>query len=52
MFTKEEIEIAVRVVNEFAGEPVSGIIADLVREMQKSSAPVKENRVTEPKETR
>jgi hypothetical protein len=52
MFTKEEIETAVKVINEFAGEPDSGVIADLVRDLKKSSAPVKENRVTEPKETR
>jgi hypothetical protein len=52
MFTKEEIEIAIKVINETAGEPDSGVIADLVRDLKKSSAPVKENRVTEPKETR
>lgn len=52
MPTKEEIEIAVKVINEFAGEPDSGIIAELVRDLKKSSAPAKEVRVAEPKETR
>ena len=52
MPTKEEIEIAVKVINEFAGEPDSGFIAELVRDLKKSSAPTKEVRVTEAKETR
>jgi hypothetical protein len=52
MPTKEELEIAIRVINEFAGEPDSGVIAELVRDLKKSSAPAKEVRVTEAKETR
>jgi hypothetical protein len=52
MATKEELEIAIRVINEFAGEPIVGVVAELVREMKNSSAPAKEVRVTEPKETR
>jgi hypothetical protein len=52
MATKEELEIAIRIINEFAGEPDSGVIAELVRDLKKSSAPVKEIRVTESKETR
>jgi hypothetical protein len=52
MATKEELEIAIRIINEFAGEPDSGVIAELVRDLKKSSAPAKEVRVSEPKETR
>jgi hypothetical protein len=52
MLTKEEVEIAIRVINEITGEPDSGVIADLVRDLKNSSAPVKETRVAEPKETR
>jgi hypothetical protein len=52
MATKEELEIAIRVINEFAGDPDSGVIAELVRDLKKSSVPAKEVRVAEPKETR
>jgi hypothetical protein len=52
MATKEELEIAIRVINEFAGEPIIGVVAELVRDLKNSSASVKEIRVTESKETR
>lgn len=52
MPTKEEIEIAVKVINEVAGAPEIGVIADLVKDIKGSSVPAKEVRVTEAKETR
>jgi hypothetical protein len=52
MFTKEEIEIAVKVINEIAGAPEVGVVADLVKEIKGSSVPAKEVRITEAKETR
>ncbi len=52
MFTKEEIELAVKVINEVAGAPESGVVADLVEEIKKSGVPTKEVRVTGAKETR
>lgn len=61
MATKEQIEIAVKVINEVAGSPDSGAIAELVKEIQKSGNKpevknfdnaAKEVRVVESKETR
>ncbi len=52
MPTKEEYEIAVRIINEVAGSPESGAIAELVKDIKNVSAPAKEVRVAEPKETR
>ncbi len=52
MPTKEEFETAIKVINEIAGAPESGAIAELVTEIKKASAPAKEVRVAEPKETR
>ena len=52
MPTKEEIEIAVKVINEVAGSPEIGAIADLIKELKDSSVPAKEVRITEAKETR
>lgn len=53
MFTKDEIETAIKVINQIAGNPDVGVIAELVKDIRKSSdAPTKEVRVTEPKETR
>lgn len=52
MPTKEEIEIAVKVINEVAGEPEVGLIAELVKDIKKASVPAKEVRITEAKETR
>jgi hypothetical protein len=57
MATKEQIEIAVKVINEIAGSPDSGAIADLIKEMQKTEVKTdniaaKEVRIVEAKETR
>jgi hypothetical protein len=52
MPTKEEYETAIRVINEIAGSPDSGVIAELVKDIASASAPAKEVRVTEAKETR
>lgn len=52
MPTKEELETAIKVINEIAGDPEVGVIADLVKDIRKASAPGKEVRVTEAKETR
>jgi len=52
MPTKEEYETAIKVINEIAGSPSSGVIADLVKDIASASAPAKEVRVTEAKETR
>jgi ATP phosphoribosyltransferase len=52
MPTKEEIEVAVKVINEIAGAPDTGIIADLISDIVKSGVTTKEVRVTSAKETR
>lgn len=58
MATKEQIEIAVKLINEVAGFPESGTIAELVKEIQKSETKsfdkvaATEVRIVEPKETR
>lgn len=52
MPTKEEFETAIKVINEIAGSPDVGVIADLLKDIEKASAPAKEVRVTEAKETR
>jgi hypothetical protein len=52
MFTKEEIETAIKVINEVSGSPEVGAVAELVKEIKGSSVPAKEIRVTEAKETR
>lgn len=56
MATKEQIEIAIAVINEVAGSPDSGAIADLVKSISKfkdSDKPAnKEVRVVEAKEIR
>lgn len=52
MATKEELETAIKVINEIAGSPDNGVIAELVNDIRKASSPAKEVRVTEAKETR
>ena len=58
MATKEQIEIAVKLINEIAGSPDSGAIAELVKEIQKSETKsfdkvaATEVRIVESKETR
>ena len=58
MATKEQIEIAVKLINEVAGSPDSGAIAELVKEIQKSETKsfdkvaATDVRIVESKETR
>lgn len=52
MFTKEEIETAIKVINQVSGEPSVGIIADLIKDIRNASAPVIEKRVTSAEEKR
>jgi hypothetical protein len=57
MATKEQIEIAIKVINDIAGTPESGAIAELVKDIRKSeenfdTSAAKEVRIVEAKETR
>jgi hypothetical protein len=52
MATKDELEIAIKVINEISGNPDSGVIADLIRDIKASTTPIPEKRVVESKETR
>lgn len=53
MASSKEIESAVKVASEFAGNPDSGVIAEFLRDLAASaSAPAKEVRVADVKETR
>lgn len=57
MATKEEIDVAVKVINEVAGYPDSGLIADLIKDIAKAEtnsdkSAAKEVRVVEAKEIR
>jgi hypothetical protein len=57
MATKEQIEIAIKVINDIAGSPDSGAIAELVKDIRKSeenfdTSATKEVRIVEAKETR
>jgi hypothetical protein len=52
LFSKEEIATAIKVINEVAGAPSVGAIADLIKEIEKASTPAKDVRTVEPKETR
>ena len=55
MATKNEIDAAIKIVSDFAGNPESGIIAELLKDLKKStdtSAKDIEVRVTDAKETR
>lgn len=54
MPTKDEVLNAVKIVNEFAGKPSVGAIADLLKALEEStsSTPAKEVRVVEAKEQR
>ncbi len=58
MATKEEIDIAIKVVAEFTGNPDSGSIAELLKDLAKAdkadeiSTQPKEARVVEAKEKR
>ena len=48
---KEDADIAIKVINEVAGSPDSGAIAELIKDI-KSSTLAKEVRVVEAKEIR
>lgn len=57
MATKEEIAVAVKVINEVAGSPDSGVIADLIKDLEKAGlgstkVATNEVRIVEAKETR
>lgn len=52
MPTKDEIEQAANIVADFAGNPDSGVIADLIKDLKKSIAATPETRVIASKETR
>ena len=51
MATKDEIIAAVKIVRDFAGNPDSGIVAQLLNDLE-ASAPANEVRVVDVKETR
>lgn len=51
MSTKEEIATAIKVVREVSGDPEVGVIAELLKQLQDSTA-AKEVRVVDAKETR
>lgn len=52
MATKAEIEAAVKIVADFAGNPESGIVAEVLRDLLKSTDvdTIKKNSVTKPEE--
>lgn len=52
MPTKDELEQAAKVIADFTGNPDSGVIADLIRDLKKASTPAPEKRVVEAKEAR
>jgi hypothetical protein len=54
MATPEEIKAAVKIVDDFAGNPIVGVVAELLKDLEASavSTPAKEARVIEIKETR
>ncbi len=56
MASKQEILDAIKIVGDFAGNPESGIIAELLNDLKKSTEtsvnPLPEKRVTDIKETR
>lgn len=52
MATKDEIELAIKLINEQAGSPESGPIADLIRQLKSLDTRAKEVRVIETKEKR
>lgn len=52
MATKEELEVAIRVVTEVAGDPTVGAVKELIDLLKNSATPAKEVRVVEPKEKR
>ena len=51
MATKDEILNAIAIVRDFAGNPDSGVVADLLKDLE-NSIPTKEVRVVDSTETR
>lgn len=52
MATKEELEIAVKVIKDVAGDPSVGAVKELIEMIERSGDATKEVRVTTVKETR
>lgn len=52
MATKEELQIAVKVIKEVAGDPTVGAVKELIELITNSGEPTKEVRVETVKETR
>jgi len=52
MITAENAQIAIDVIKEIAGDPMVGVVKDLIDEIEKSVNPAKEVRVVSAKETR
>ncbi len=52
MATKDEIESAVKLIKEIAGDPSSGAIKELIDAIANSATPAKEVRVKAVEETR
>ena len=52
MATKEEILNAIKIVGDFAGNPDSGIVAQLLKDLETSTVATKEVRTVDAKETR
>jgi hypothetical protein len=52
MATKEQIETAIKVIKDHTSNPESGIIADLIRELELLKLPAQEVRIIETKEKR
>ena len=52
MATKEDIDIAVRVVSEIAGDPTVGAVKELIDLLKASADTTNEVRVLAPKEKR
>ena len=52
MATKDEIELAVKLIKEIAGDPSVGVVKELIDAIQSSANPAKEVRVKAVEETR
>lgn len=52
MATKEQIDTAVAVIREVAGDPETGAVKDLIDLLKNSATATNEVRVVEPKEKR
>jgi hypothetical protein len=52
MATKEQIETAIQVIKDHTSNPESGVIYDLIRELELLKLPAQEVRIIETKEKR